>query len=102
MAARKTILNERQKQNVRDHIQTTKLIKRLHGFALGENEINSKKKEIPIEIDPARLKAIEILLRKSLPDLTSVDMNHGVQEDNPIASLLKDIANNGKRVTKDG
>lgn len=48
---------------VREKIQTTKLIDELQKFALG----NSRAK-----FTPARLKAIEMLLDKSVPDLAAI------------------------------
>lgn len=65
MAAR---LNVRQTEQSRLAIQTTQLIKRLQSFAMGDPEV---------ELDAARLKAIEILLRKSLPDLSSITLEGG-------------------------
>lgn len=56
MAAR---LNAAHQADVRLKIKTSQLINRLQGFALGEID----------ELDSGRIKAIEILLRKSLPDL---------------------------------
>ena len=61
MAAR---LNPRHQQMVRDKIQATELINVLQNHALGISE----------EIKPSRLKAIEILLKKSVPDLQSVEL----------------------------
>lgn len=66
MAARTSVPNQRQQEQTRAAIKTSQLINRLQDFALAEKEI---------EIDTARIKAIEILLRKSLPDLASVDVN---------------------------
>ena len=63
MAAR---LNLRQQEQTRSAIQTSQLINRLQRFALAEDGI---------EIDAVRLKAIEILLRKSLPDLSQVTLS---------------------------
>lgn len=70
MAAR---LNLRQQESTRLAIQTSQLINRLQDFALGEKQV---------EIDASRLKAIEILLRKSLPDLSAVQVSG--DEDNPL------------------
>lgn len=70
MAAR---LNLRQQETTRLAIQTSQLINRLQDFALGEKAV---------EIDAPRLKAIEILLRKSLPDLSAVTVSG--DEDNPL------------------
>ncbi len=66
MAARTGTPTKLQQDQTRAAIQTTQLVKRLQHFALGENEI---------EIDAGRLKAIEILLRKSLPDLAAVTVS---------------------------
>ncbi len=70
MAAR---LNLRQQEQTRSAIQTSQLVNRLQSFALGENDV---------EIDAPRLKAIEILLRKSLPDLSSITV--AGDDDNPL------------------
>ncbi len=61
MAAR---IRKHHQDEVRARIQVGQLIKVLENQAFGHNE----------DISPVRLKAIEILLRKSLPDLTSVEM----------------------------
>lgn len=65
MAAR---LNLRQQEQTRSAIQTSQLINRLQAYALGEIA----------EIEAGRLKAIEILLRKTLPDLSAVTMDANV------------------------
>lgn len=49
---------------VRDKIQATQLINRLENHALGE-----------VELSQTQIKAIEILLKKSLPDLSSVELS---------------------------
>jgi len=53
--------------DVRKKIQVGQLIKVLENHALSENE-NEK------EIIPSRMKAIQILLNKSLPDLSSMQL----------------------------
>jgi hypothetical protein len=75
MAAR---INLRQQEQTRSAIQTTQLVKRLQDFALGETGV---------DIDPNRLKAIEVLLRKSLPDLSSITLSG--DEDNPLKLVTK-------------
>ncbi len=70
MAAR---TNLRQQDQTRAAIQTSQLVNRLQKFSLGEPDV---------EIDAGRLKAIEILLRKSLPDLSSVTLTG--DPDNPV------------------
>ena len=47
----------------RARIQTTKIVDRLQQCAMGE-----------VEMSPAQLKSAEILLKKSLPDLSSVEL----------------------------
>lgn len=63
-SARREALREEHAQVVREKIQTTKLVEALESFALGKTE--GKK------MTPARLKAIEMLLDKTLPNLASV------------------------------
>jgi hypothetical protein len=50
---------------VRDKIQASKLIEFLQDYAFGVIE----------EIPSGRMKAIEILLKKSVPDLSSVELS---------------------------
>lgn len=65
MAARKNAqINER----AREAIKTTQLVKRLNAYALNETGDQGE----AIEMDNTRLKAIEILLRKTLPDLSAI------------------------------
>lgn len=66
MAAR---LNGAHQADIRAKIKTSQLINRLQDFVL--DGVDPKTGD-PVEIDTARLKAIEILLRKSLPDLSAV------------------------------
>jgi len=61
MAAR---INKRHQDAVRERIETSQLINVLQAHALNGDG----------EFPPTRMKAIEILLRKSLPDLSSVEM----------------------------
>lgn len=60
MPARTTKI--RQTDETRAKIKTSQLINRLHGHAVGG-----------VELSPTQVKAIEILLRKTLPDLSAVD-----------------------------
>ena len=78
MAARTGTPNLRQQEQTRAAIQTTQLVKRLQHFALGQKD----EQDVVVAIDAGRLKAIEILLRKSLPDLSSVTLSGDA--DNPI------------------
>lgn len=71
MAAR---LNLNHDEETRRKIQTTQLIKRLETHVFNEREA---------KISATQMKAIEILLRKALPDLASVQISG--DEDNPLA-----------------
>ena len=66
MAAR---LRAKHQDEVRTKIQTSQLINRLENYALSDDAA---------EISPGRLKAIEILLRKALPDLSAIEMDANV------------------------
>lgn len=61
MAAR---LRPRHQDEVRAKIQASQLINVLQNHALGTLE----------ELSPSRIKAIEILLKKSLPDLSAIEL----------------------------
>lgn len=80
MAAR---LNKAHQDDVRLKIKTSQLINRLQDFALDGKD---PKTGDPIEIDSGRLKAIEILLRKSLPDLSHTA--HANDPDNPLPDAI--------------
>jgi hypothetical protein len=84
MAAR---LNLRQQDQSRAAIQTSQLINRLQNYALGKTEANDK----VVEIDAGRLRAIEILLRKTLPDVSAVTLSG--DEENP---LILNVTYGGK------
>lgn len=71
MAAR---LNPQQDERSRSAIKTTQLVKRLNCFALDEPDDAGNK----VELDTPRLKAIEILLRKTLPDLSNVNLSGSI------------------------
>jgi len=64
-------MNKLHQEDVRKKIQAGALINILHDCAQGLEELK-----------PDRMKAIEILLRKSLPDLSAVEISGN--EDNPL------------------
>jgi hypothetical protein len=79
--------SKEQQERTRAAIKTTQLVKRLQNYALGQL---SDAGEV-INIDASRLKAIEILLRKSLPDLSSVVLKG--DEDSPLQfSMIELVA----------
>lgn len=61
MAAR---LRKTHQDEIRAKIQASQLINVLQNHALGETE----------ELSASRLKAIELLLKKSVPDLSSIEL----------------------------
>jgi hypothetical protein len=91
----KARLNPKQDERCREAIRTTQIIKRLNTFVFEENCPQSGKK---LEIDTLRMKAIEILLRKSLPDLSAVqvDATHDISD--PMKELFDHVAAKGARL----
>lgn len=72
MAAR---INLRQDEQTRSRIQTTKICQRVQDHALGQ-----------IEMTATQLKAAEILLRKTLPDVSSI--THSGDQHSPIKHVF--------------
>ena len=62
----------RHQEDVRRKIQSSQLINRLTNHAIGE-----------IDLTPTQIKAIEILLRKSIPDLAAVQLSG--DNENPVS-----------------
>jgi hypothetical protein len=71
-------LRKHHQDDVRMKIQASQLVNVLQNHALGLTDS---------EITPTRLKAIEILLRKSVPDLSAVEMTG--PEGGPLAMIGK-------------
>jgi hypothetical protein len=69
MAAR---IRKHHQDEVRARIQTSQLVNRLTDHALGDTELSA-----------TQIKAIEILLRKSIPDLSAVELSGDAE--NPVA-----------------
>lgn len=72
MAAR---MRKSHQDEVRAKIQVSNLLTRVNAYAMGELTDE--------DISPNRLNAIKLLLSKTLPDLSSVEVTG--DEDNPIA-----------------
>lgn len=64
-------LNPSHDQRTRDKIKTSQLINRLQKFVFDEPGENGEK----VEIDSVKLRAIEVLLKKTLPDLSNVQVS---------------------------
>lgn len=82
MAAR---LNPRQDERCRSAIQTTQLCKRLNSFALGLPDPQTRQ---PVEMSDGQIRAALGLLRKTLPDLSSTQLNGSDDDGNPIVLHL--------------
>ena len=68
--------SKEQQERTRAAIQTTQLVKRLQCFALGVPDDAGN----DVELDANRLRSIEVLLKKSLPDLSSVTLTGDPEE----------------------
>lgn len=77
MAAR---LRPRHQDEVRAKIQASQLINRLTNHAFGE-----------VELSTTQVKAIEILLKKSIPDLTAVDLTGDLNHTVTLADVLRGL-----------
>ena len=69
-------INKLHQDDVRKKIQVSQLLNVLQNHALGETE----------ELSPTRMKAIEILLRKSMPDMASVTISG--DSDQPLQHIV--------------
>ncbi len=58
----------RHDDETRSKIQTSQLINRLTDHALND-----------LKLEPTQVRAIEILLKKTLPDLTSTELSGGIE-----------------------
>jgi len=65
-------IRKQHQEEVRARIQVSQLINVLENQALGLSD----------DLSPSRMKAIEILLKKSLPDLSAVEISG--DQDNPV------------------
>jgi len=70
-------------EKTRAKIQTTQLVKRLENYAL--NNLDEQGKEV--ELEPQRIRAIEILLNKTLPNLQSTEISG--KDGGPIVPVLQ-------------
>lgn len=74
-----TRLNTRQAQSVREHIQTTQIVKRLQNHIDGE-----------VDLKPSQVTAALGLLRKTIPDLARTEMTG--EDGGPLAIALVNYA----------
>jgi hypothetical protein len=76
MAAR---LRKLHSDDVRAKIQTSQLVNRLTDHALGK-----------LELSPTQVRAIEVLMKKTLPDLSAIQLTGGDEGSSPILIQLID------------
>jgi hypothetical protein len=88
MAAR---LRKTHQDDVRQKIQATQLINVLQNHALGISE----------ELSQSRLKAIEILLRKSVPDLSQMQLTGDKDAPLRVVQRIELVPLEGHDVSKD-
>ena len=69
-------INKLHQEDVRKKIQVSQLLNVFQNHALGETE----------DLSPTRMKAIEILLRKSMPDMASVTISG--DSDQPLQHIV--------------
>jgi hypothetical protein len=69
-------INKLHQDDVRKKIQVSQLLNVLQNHALGTTE----------DLSPTRMKAIEILLRKSMPDMASITISG--DSDQPIQHIV--------------
>ena len=87
-----TRLSPAHDERTRAKIQTSQLINRLQSFALHHKDPDTDK---AVEIDPVRLRAIEVLLRKCLPDLSNVALT-GEGNSGPVKAILEWVMANSE------
>ena len=75
MAAR---LRPHHQDEIRAKIKTSQLINRLEDHALGN-----------VELSPTQVRSIEVLLRKTISDLQSVQLTGGLEHDVKVTGALQ-------------
>lgn len=76
-------------REARASVDTVRLVKRLQQYALGDADEDGN----PVELDASRLKVMEMLLRKTLPDLANVTLA-GTSEnskESPVTRIVREI-----------
>lgn len=91
----------------REKIKTTQLMKRLMYHALGQKDpaevakaLKEGRKESdvkPVEMTPSQINAATTLLRKTIPDLSAVDMNVKGKLEAQIVDLVRSLGESASR-----
>lgn len=87
MAGRKKVVSGT--DEARAAVDTVRLVKRLQRYALGEVDEDGN----PVELDVSRLKVIEMLLKKTLPDLANVALAGPPEktQESPVTRIVREI-----------
>lgn len=78
MAARKRPLSEPKLEEMRRRIQATKIIEKMQAHVFGTEEMSA-----------TQIRAAEALLRKSMPDLSSIDLQAEMEHSGGITVNIK-------------
>lgn len=90
MAGRKKAVAGTDKgREARAAVDTVRLVRRLQQYALGDADEDGN----PVELDAARLKVIEMLLKKTLPDLANVSLAEPPEKtfEQPVIKIVREI-----------
>lgn len=82
MAAR---LRKLHSDEVRQKIQTSQLINRLTDHAIGK-----------VELSPTQVRSIEILLKKSIPDLSAVSLEGAGENGEHLHKIVREFSDSPK------
>ena len=70
------VIHERLSEEHRKKIQTSAIVNRLNSIAVGD-----------VDVTPTQMRAIEVALRKTVPDLTSITIKG--DETNPLNAVVR-------------
>lgn len=70
------VIHERLSEEHRKKIQTSAIVNRLNSIAVGK-----------VDVTPTQMRAIEVALRKTVPDLTSITIKG--DEANPLNAVVR-------------
>lgn len=87
MAAPKTNRNKEGHKKTIDKIRSTQLLNRLTAFALNEDDTCSPTPGTKIEMSAAQVTAAGLVIKKAIPDLSSVTMDANVDANVTITEI---------------
>lgn len=86
---RKGVAGTDEGREARAAVDTVRLVKRLQQYALGDADEDGN----PVELDASRLKVIEMLLKKTLPDLANLTLAGPLEKtlESPVTRIVREI-----------